>query len=49
MILAIKRGAEEMIFNPSSAEQILPGDILIALGERKKLDILSDLAKKSRV
>lgn len=46
IILAIKRGSGEMVFNPSSQEKILPGDILIALGERKKLEILSDLAKK---
>ncbi|BAU24069.1 potassium transporter TrkA [Caldimicrobium thiodismutans] len=46
IILAIKRRSGEMVFNPSSQEKILPGDILIALGERKKLEILSDLAKK---
>jgi len=37
-----------MLFNPSSQEVILPGDILIALGERKKLELLSDLAKGSK-
>lgn len=48
IILAIKRASGEMLFNPSSQETILGGDILIALGERKKLEILSDLAKKLR-
>lgn len=48
IILAIKRASGEMVFNPSSQETILGGDILIALGERKKLEILSDLAKKLR-
>ncbi len=46
IILAIKRSTGDMIFNPSPKEIILPGDILIALGERKKLEILSDLAKQ---
>ncbi len=48
IILAIKRSTGDMVFNPSPKEIIMPGDILIALGERKKLEILSDLAKKSK-
>jgi len=48
IILAIKRASGEMLFNPSPQEVILPGDILIALGERKKLELLSDFAKGSK-
>lgn len=48
IILAIKRSLGDMIFNPGPKEIILPGDILIAFGEREKLEILSDLAKKSK-
>lgn len=47
IILAIKKGSGEMIFNPGPKEKILPGDILIAIGEKDRLDILCDLAKKS--
>lgn len=45
IILAIKKENGEMIFNPTPQQQISAGDILITLGERKKLEILSDLAK----
>ena len=46
IILAIKRKSGEMIFNPASSTMILEGDILIALGERERIETLSDLAKR---
>jgi voltage-gated potassium channel len=36
IIIAIKR-KEEMLFNPSANHRILPGDILILVGEKEKL------------
>ena len=36
----------EMIFNPAGNTVILEEDILIALGERERIEILSDLAKR---
>jgi len=36
IIIAIKR-REEMFFNPSPDHRILPGDILILVGEKEKL------------
>jgi voltage-gated potassium channel len=36
MVIAIKRGGE-MLFNPSSEQEILVGDILIIVGEKDKL------------
>lgn len=47
IILAIKRASGEMIFNPGPNEIILEGDVLIAFGERRGLEALSDLAKGS--
>ena len=47
IILAIRRKEGDMLFNPNPYDVILPGDILIVLGERKKLDLLSKWAKKS--
>lgn len=46
IILAIKRKSGEMLFNPAGSTVILEGDILIALGERERLEILSELAKR---
>ncbi|MFN3921581.1 MAG: potassium channel family protein [Caldimicrobium sp.] len=46
IILAIKKNTGEMLFNPRGNEVISAGDILIAIGEKDKLDILSNLAKK---
>jgi len=36
IVIAIKRKGE-MLFNPNSSEEILPGDILILVGEKDKL------------
>ncbi len=45
IILAIKRADGTMIFNPSPSTVIEEYDILIALGEKDKLDTLDKLAK----
>ncbi|MFN3505771.1 MAG: potassium channel family protein [Caldimicrobium sp.] len=47
IILAIKRHTGDLILNPGPDEKILPNDILIVLGEKNRLEILSNLAKKS--
>jgi voltage-gated potassium channel len=44
MIVAIKKEAEHMIFNPPPDARIEPGDILIAIGPRESLDQLDRLA-----
>jgi voltage-gated potassium channel len=43
IVVAIKKGTGEMIFNPSSQAKIQVGDILVALGDRENL---SSLEKK---
>lgn len=37
IVLAMRKGGEEMIFNPNGATRIDAGDVLIAMGERTKL------------
>jgi voltage-gated potassium channel len=44
IIVAIKRSAGEMRFNPTFRTTIKTGDILIALGERMKLKVLEEMA-----
>ena len=44
IILAVKKLSDDMIFNPSPQYVFEPGDILIALGERKGLARLEELA-----
>jgi voltage-gated potassium channel len=44
VILAIRRKTGEMLFNPEPSTLIQDGDILIVFGERRKLDLLSDVA-----
>jgi voltage-gated potassium channel len=44
VILAIRRKTGEMLFNPGPSTLIHDGDILIVFGERRKLDLLSDVA-----
>ncbi|MCL5023248.1 MAG: potassium channel protein [Nitrospirae bacterium] len=46
IIVAIKRAQGDMKFNPTFKTVIRPGDILIALGERRKLRVLEDMAEK---
>lgn len=43
VVLAIKRGASAMQFNPGPGEIIQPGDCLIVMGEPEKLQALSRL------
>jgi voltage-gated potassium channel len=40
IVVAIKRDGEGMIFNPKSATMILPGDILIVLGDHNQITAL---------
>jgi voltage-gated potassium channel len=44
MIVAIKKQAQHMVFNPPPDAQIEAGDILIAIGARESLDQLDKLA-----
>ena len=37
IVLAMRKGADRMIFNPAGDTPIDPGDVLIAIGERSKL------------
>jgi voltage-gated potassium channel len=43
IIVAIKKGTGEMIFNPASHTRIQIGDTLLALGQRRSLVTLSEL------
>ncbi len=45
IIVGIKRKDGSMVFNPSAKTIINPGDILIVIGPREKLQILSKLAE----
>jgi voltage-gated potassium channel len=45
IVVATKKASGEMIFNPSSETLIEKGDILIALGEKKHLEMLEKLVK----
>jgi voltage-gated potassium channel len=45
IIVAIKRAAGEMLFNPAPDAVMGPGDILITLGPRQQLDELEGLAR----
>jgi voltage-gated potassium channel len=47
IVVAIKKAAGEMIFNPSTETVIEKGDILIALGEKKHLEMLEKLVKSA--
>jgi voltage-gated potassium channel len=46
IIVAIKRADGEMLFNPQPETPILAGDTLIALGNRKNLDALEEVARQ---
>lgn len=37
IVLAVRKANGEMIFNPAGSTEIVPGDMLIAMGERSKL------------
>ncbi|MEW5848652.1 MAG: potassium channel protein [Myxococcota bacterium] len=45
IVVAIKRAAGPMLFNPAAETRIEPGDILITLGARNNLDRLDGLAR----
>ncbi|MGP8105721.1 MAG: potassium channel family protein [Desulfobaccales bacterium] len=45
ILVAIKRGNGEMLFNPTLETPILAGDTLIALGMRHNLEVLEEMAK----
>ena len=40
IVVAVKREGEEMIFNPKPDSMILPGDILIVLGDHGQISAL---------
>ena len=45
ILVAIKRGDGEMLFNPTLETPILAGDTVIALGMRRNLEALEELAR----
>jgi voltage-gated potassium channel len=45
IVVAIKKPAGKMLFNPDSELAIEPGDLLITLGHRQQLDKLEQMAK----
>ncbi len=44
MIIAIKRGAQQMLFNPSGEAEISAGDVLVAVGALPELERLGAIA-----
>lgn len=46
VIVAIRRRAGEMIFNPAGDARVEPGDLLIAIGRAENLAQLSELARR---
>jgi voltage-gated potassium channel len=46
IVVAIKKGAGEMVFNPAPETVIEAGDIIVAIGDRKHLDELEKLANR---
>ena len=47
IVVAIKRGTGEMVFNPGPSEKIVPGDVLVAMGTEdnlKKLERVCEVA-----
>jgi voltage-gated potassium channel len=49
IVVAIKKAAGDMIFNPSSETLIEKGDCLIVLGEKKQLGVLGKLVQSAEV
>ncbi len=49
IVVAIKKGSGDMIFNPSSETLIEKGDVLIALGEKKHLGMLEQLVQSAEM
>jgi voltage-gated potassium channel len=49
IVIAIKKAAGEMIFNPSAQAMIEMGDTLIAVGRRKNMDRLVEVLGADRV
>jgi voltage-gated potassium channel len=47
IIVAIKKAAGHMVFNPPGDAVMAPGDLLITLGNRNQLDQLDQMAKAS--
>ena len=46
IVVAIKKGAGEMVFNPAPETLIEAGDIIVAIGDRKHLDEMEQLANR---
>jgi voltage-gated potassium channel len=46
LVVAIKKGTGEMVFNPSPETVIEAGDIIVAIGDRPHLDQLEKLANR---
>jgi uncharacterized protein with PhoU and TrkA domain len=45
-VVAVKRTGERMTFNPPDEAKITPGDTLVMLGPRAKLDEVERMARK---
>src|SRR5262249_59910009 len=46
IVVAVKKGSGDMVFNPDPETRIEAGDILVALGDRPHLDELEKLANR---
>ena len=47
IVVAIKKGGGDMVFNPAPNTVIEAGDIVVAIGDRKHLDALEKLARQN--
>lgn len=47
IVVSINRPGEEMMFNPTSRTSVKAGDVLIALGDVKKLSVLERMARSA--
>jgi voltage-gated potassium channel len=48
IVVAIKKSAGDMVFNPAPETAIEAGDILVAIGDRQHLDELEKIANRSQ-
>jgi voltage-gated potassium channel len=49
LVVGIKKKGKEMVFNPSADTRIEAGDILIVIGENKKLEMMGKLTQSETV
>ena len=45
IVVAVKRGTDDMVFNPEPEQVLAAGDTLITLGHRDQLEQLEKLAR----